>query len=104
MQLSDIVKLRNTRIMQATDQGIQASLSALQSIAAQTHQENMTLLKISQQGQNDSRTLKVLTIIATMYLPASLIAVSIVSAFVRQWLISLDDLQFEPDKHRPDVK
>jgi Mg2+ and Co2+ transporter CorA len=62
--------------MQATDQAIRASLVALQSIAAQNHQENIILSKVAQQGQDDSRTLKVLTIIATMYLPASLVAVS----------------------------
>lgn len=55
---------------------MRTSLVALQSIAAQNHQENMILSTVAQQGHDDSRTLKVLTTIATMYLPASLVAVS----------------------------
>ena len=39
-----------------------------------------------------------------MYLPASLIAVSIVSAFVCCELTSLDNIQFEPDRYGAHVE
>lgn len=52
------------------------SLEALRGIAAQNHTESVMLSKISLQTQRDSKSVKVLALIATMYLPASLISVS----------------------------
>lgn len=54
---------------------MQASLGTLQTIAAQIFQEDEILSRVAQQGQFDPKILKVLTVIATIYLPASLIAV-----------------------------
>ena len=75
-QLWKIVTFRNDEAVQATNRAMQASLAALQIIAAQSSQENAILARVAQQGQRDSKILKILTIIATTYLPASLMAVS----------------------------
>lgn len=52
------------------------SLDLLKHIGYETREENRNLSTIAGQNQKDSKAIKVLTIIATMYLPASLIAVS----------------------------
>lgn len=51
------------------------NLDVLQCIASQIQQENSVLNDLTRQSQKDSRTLKILSIVATMYLPASLVAV-----------------------------
>jgi hypothetical protein len=58
---------------------MQANLEVLKRIAFVSGEENRNLSKISAQNQADSHTLKALTTIATMYLPASLIAVCLTS-------------------------
>lgn len=55
---------------------VSSQVEALQSIAAQSYQESATLSELSRQGSVDAKVLKVLTVIATMYLPATLTAVS----------------------------
>ena len=67
-QLSKILEFRNDRILLQTSQAMQNSLGTLNRIAGQS-------ADVAEQGRLDSRTLKMLTVIATMYLPASLIAV-----------------------------
>lgn len=48
----------------------------LQSIATATHNESENMRKLAENGKKDSDQIKALTLIATMYLPASLLAVS----------------------------
>jgi hypothetical protein len=55
---------------------MQDNLEVLQRIAIQSQLENETLKTIAIQSQKDSKEVKSLTFIATMYLPASLLAVS----------------------------
>ena len=50
----------------------------MERIAFENNKENRNLSQIAAQNQKDSRTLKTLTLIATMYLPASLIAVCLI--------------------------
>ena len=54
------------------------SLGSLRSIAVLNQQENKTLSALAVQGRKDSQTMKALTTMATVYLPGSLIAVSLV--------------------------
>ena len=51
------------------------NLIAMEAIASQTQQENQTLASIAKQTQQDSIALKTLTLIATVYLPATFVAV-----------------------------
>jgi Mg2+ and Co2+ transporter CorA len=54
---------------------MQSNLAAMQDIAMQNHRENEILGRIAKQTQKDSTALKTLTLIATIYLPATFIAV-----------------------------
>jgi Mg2+ and Co2+ transporter CorA len=53
---------------------MQSNLGMIQHTVSETHQENATIAGIAKQGQKDSETLKALTHVATMYLPATLVA------------------------------
>jgi Mg2+ and Co2+ transporter CorA len=79
-------------MLQETNESIRANLEMTQRITSAIKQENTTLTAIGQQGQEDSRTLKVLSILATIYLPATLIAVCRFLNSKRQTLTSLDSL------------
>ena len=80
LQLSKIVEFRNDQVLRDTNRAMQATLDVLQNIAFQNQRENETLAKLALNGQSDSKTLKALTLIATMYLPASLIAVNMLDS------------------------
>jgi hypothetical protein len=54
---------------------MQGNLTAMERIAFENHEENRNLAQIAAQSREDSRVLKALTLIATTYLPASLVAV-----------------------------
>lgn len=56
---------------------IQVSIADLRSQAGQGSQDTASLLQITNKGQKDAMIVKVLAQMATMYLPASLVAVSI---------------------------
>lgn len=75
LKLSRIIDFRNDESIRETHSAIQASLGTLQNIAAQSLQKNEILSRVAQQGRYDSKILKVLTVIATIYLPATLTAV-----------------------------
>ncbi|KAF2809123.1 uncharacterized protein BDZ99DRAFT_571941 [Mytilinidion resinicola] len=72
--LSKILDFRHDEVLLKTSTAMQANLDVLKRIAFVNGEENRNLSKISTQNRADSHTLKALTTIATMYLPASLIA------------------------------
>jgi len=49
-----------------------------------SHRENITISTIAQEGRKTSDTVKALTVIATMYLPATLVA-TVFSSNLIQW-------------------
>lgn len=74
-QLSKILEFRNDKAVQQSYKASQSSLRVLERISVEGREENTLLLRLAQQSQKDSRTLTALTVVATFYLPASLIAV-----------------------------
>ena len=70
------MNFRNEALLQNASETMNQSLEALRGITYQTQKENNTLSRVALQTQKDSKALKALTTIATVYLPASLIAVS----------------------------
>ena len=57
----------------------------MKDVAIETKKENETLTRLAAQTANDSKTLKALTLIATIYLPATFLAVrslDVVSRFL----------------------
>jgi hypothetical protein len=63
-----------------TSSAIRKNIVSLEAISLESHEESRALRRIAQQTEKDSITLKTLTFITTVYLPASLIAVSSVSS------------------------
>ncbi len=55
---------------------MQGNLNVMEKIAFESHEENVNLSQIADRNEKDSRMVKWMTLIATAYLPASLVAVS----------------------------
>lgn len=55
---------------------MQTNVELLKGISYENKTANEMIARLAEQSSKDSRTLKALTVIATMYLPASLLAVS----------------------------
>lgn len=53
-------------------------VSALRILTTQVHEQGITLKKLTEESRNDSRSMKIVTFVATIYLPANLIAVSFI--------------------------
>lgn len=75
VQLLKILEFRDGRQLQVNSQAMNASLGMLQGISSETSRNNALLVQLSRQGQKDSQMIRTFTLVATMYLPASLIAV-----------------------------
>lgn len=73
---SKILSFRNEENEQKNQQAMKDSLEVLRYISCQGREENVKLTGLATQAQLDSRMLKALTIVATMYLPATFLAVS----------------------------
>jgi Mg2+ and Co2+ transporter CorA len=59
-----------------TNRLMQGNMSTLQQMTSQIQLQEETMTELARHGQRESKTLKILAVIATIYLPASLIAVS----------------------------
>jgi Mg2+ and Co2+ transporter CorA len=73
--MTKILELRDMESLRETNRAMQLNLIVLQTIATQSQGETEILSRVARQTQKDSITLKVLTLIATIYLPATLLAV-----------------------------
>jgi hypothetical protein len=51
-------------------------LGTLAELSASAKEENASLMSLSEQAQRDARFMKIITFVALLYLPATLIAVS----------------------------
>ncbi|PQE23801.1 Mg2+ transporter -like Zinc transport protein [Rutstroemia sp. NJR-2017a BBW] len=79
--LTTILRLRNQAAILRNEQ-------TLQEIARQSQSENAAMARLAQQSAQDSRFLKALTVLATLYLPASLLATIFSSNLVQTQTIS----------------
>lgn len=79
-------------------QALQSNVEILKAISMEAKQESVSLTSIARRGQSDSTTLKALSRIAMLYLPATLIAVSLsmsLTRFSMSSAIATDDLQLQ---------
>lgn len=76
MQLSQILNYRNEDMLVKSNDALRKSGDAMREIALAAKAENELMSALLGKSQRDSRTVKVLTYIALIYLPASLVAVS----------------------------
>ena len=75
-QLSKTLMFRNEELMQASNRASGKTLGTLLHITDQGKQQQQTLTDLFGNGQADSAMLKALSIVATVCLPASLVAVT----------------------------
>jgi hypothetical protein len=71
------MSFRNEELLRNASDTMNHTLDALRAINLQSQKESVTLSRVALQTQKDSMTLKALTTVTTVYLPASLIAVSL---------------------------
>ena len=76
IQLSKILDCRNGRTIRDTNVAMEQNLSILRTLGIDSKVESDLIVRLARQSYKDSKTLKALTVVATAYLPASLIAVS----------------------------
>ncbi|PMD19759.1 hypothetical protein NA56DRAFT_705470 [Hyaloscypha hepaticicola] len=89
--LSKILDIRDNKNLQEATEAIRNNLDILQRTASQIHGTNTTLTQLARQGDKDSRMLKILSVVATLYLPASLIATLFSSSLVQSQLNDVND-------------
>jgi len=90
VQLSKILESRTSTSLRLINQTMQTNLSLIQHTATDTLHENSTMATIAKQSTKDSKRLQALTLIATLYLPATLVA-TVFSSNLIQWKDSADD-------------
>lgn len=72
--LSAALQFRNYEALSRTNQAMHDHLTVLRALSFKTQQEQSLLGQLAIQGQRDSKSVKALTLIATMYLPMSMLA------------------------------
>jgi len=103
--LSAALEFRNYEALSRTNQAMYDHLTVLRTLSFKTQQEQSLLGQLAIQGQRDSKSVKALTLIATMYLPMSMLAVSnrlvvsIISHALTQRTASIQ-LQFDSTPER----
>lgn len=76
LQLSQILDFRNEEETISSSHTMRDMLKVLTDLGTSAQQESESLRMLSEQAQDDARFTKILTFIAMLYLPASLVAVS----------------------------
>ncbi|KAF2468701.1 uncharacterized protein BDR25DRAFT_357066 [Lindgomyces ingoldianus] len=82
--LARIMEFRGNELLHSNERVMQDHLECLRSIATYSQKENEGMVSVSLQLREDSRAMKVLTMIATTYLPATLIATIFGSSLVQK--------------------
>lgn len=76
MQIFQILHYRNDEILCSTNEEIQRNGNSMSELIAIGNRENGMLAELNKEAQRDSSAMKILTIVASLYLPATLVAVS----------------------------
>ena len=74
-QLLHILQSRNNENIHEQSRALKSDIETLKGIANDTRLQSKTIAGFTRQAGRDSQSIKALTIVATMYLPASLLAV-----------------------------
>lgn len=81
-----ILEFRQEQVLQKVTETTLQSVELLRDITTRIQQQNGEVLLAAQQSQRDSVTIKILTYIAVVFLPGSLVAVS-------DFNVTISDLQ-----------
>lgn len=71
-----MLQFRNAEEFTRSNNMVQHNSYVLTELGKAAKQENGAIMKLTEKGRSDSRSTKILTFIAMLYLPASLVAVS----------------------------
>ncbi|RDW60750.1 hypothetical protein BP6252_12133 [Coleophoma cylindrospora] len=74
--LSRILESRNNEVRREINQATERNISSLRDITFRIQKETLDASTLAHQTQRDAKTVKALTVIAIIFLPASLVAVS----------------------------
>ncbi|KIW13610.1 hypothetical protein PV08_08800 [Exophiala spinifera] len=88
--LSKLLEARMSTSLRVINQTMESNLSLIRNTSTNTLQENLTIATIAKQGTKGSRKIHALTLIATLYLPATLVA-TVFSSNLIQWKDEGDD-------------
>ncbi|KAL8791674.1 MAG: hypothetical protein Q9195_005757 [Heterodermia aff. obscurata] len=81
--LSKILQHRNAKVLKETNKIIQGHLHTIHTVACNIEHESSSMVSVAQRTHEDSVRLKTLTRVATIYLPATLIATIFSSGLVQ---------------------
>jgi len=77
MKLEHIPDYRLAEGLGQSSKGMELNMRVLQSIADATMVENRNMVQLTKENRRDSTRIKALTLVTILYLPATLLAVSI---------------------------
>jgi hypothetical protein len=95
-QLFQILEYRNDEILIQLNHAQQRTSESTKLIAAAAKEENRTAAMVLTASQADSQVIKILTYVAMVYLPASLMAVCLTSPQCHDMRIGFDNLRNSP--------
>lgn len=75
MKLFKILEYRNKEEISRSGAALHKDIESLRDIAYHTRRENEALVRLAEQSRNDGRALKALSVLGTLYLPATFVAV-----------------------------
>lgn len=74
-KLFQVLQFRNDEALAQSNTIMQHNSRVLSELGSSSREENKAMIVLTKQGRQDSRFMKILTFIAMLYLPASLVAV-----------------------------
>ena len=75
IKLFKILEYRNDENLTRNGIALHKDIETLRDIAYHSKRENETLVRLAEQSRRDGRALKALSVLGTLYLPATLVAV-----------------------------
>ncbi|KAL8717252.1 MAG: hypothetical protein Q9225_005484 [Loekoesia sp. 1 TL-2023] len=82
-QLFKILEYRNDENLTKNGVALHKDIEALRDIAYHSKRESETLVKLAEQSRKDGRALKALSVLGTLYLPATFIATIFSSSLIQ---------------------
>ena len=79
MKLFKILEYRNHEILNRNGAALQKEIETLRDIAYHSRRDNDALVRLAEQSRRDGRAVKALSVLGTLYLPATFIAVGLQS-------------------------
>ena len=76
MKLFKILEFRNDESLTKSSIALHKDIETLRDLAYHSKRESESLVKLAEQSRKDGRALKALSVLGTLYLPATLVAVS----------------------------